>query len=124
MDEFIKSKEDGMKGWIGFGRTEEDKIRDEEEIMEMKEEYEEKFKQEYDLQEEEIKSEIEEFIKTGGDYDPSAIFDMPDEWVQMLIKVQIPETHLSLYRKSSNFEISSLIIEIIIFGISTNFQMG
>ena len=49
---------------------------------------------------------------------------MPDDWVKMVVKVEIPETHMSLFRKTSTVERPDPIMEVVSLGIKTKVKMG
>ena len=93
-----------MKGWFGFGRSEEEQKKDDSDIVEMEKELKAEFEVQFLAEEEKHQAEIAEYLDSKGDLDPSELKDMPDEWVKMVIKIKIPETHLLLLRKESTLQ--------------------
>lgn len=124
LEDFKSSKGDGVKGWFGFGRSEEEQKKDNADIEEMEKELRAEFDEQFEAEEKKHQAEIEEYLSSKGDLDPSELKDMPDDWVKMVIQIKIPETHVLLLRKESTLQHQDALMEILILGISTHVQMG
>ena len=101
MQEATKSKKGVMtsvKGFFGFSsnkKAEEDK----KEIAKLQEDLDNKFLQKYEVEEEKLNKEIEEFLEKRSPFDPEIIEDMPGDWTRFKFNLNVPETKVnSLYR--------------------------
>lgn len=99
-------------------------MKDKKDIAQMEREMEAEFREKYEEEDRKIQAQINQFLKEKGDLDPDQLKDMPDDWVRMIIKIQIPETHMSLFRKTSTLNKIEPIMEIVSLGIFCNIQMG
>ena len=114
MSDYGKSKKgvvSSVKGFFGFGN----KKKDEEDMIEVKklqEELDSEFLQKYEIEEEKLNKEIEEFIEKRGTFDPEIIEEMPAEWTRFKFHLNVPATKFSLLKKDSTAQNVEKILEL------------
>ena len=89
----------GFFGFSGAKTTEEDK----KEIREIQEKLDKEFYEKFEIEEEKLNQEIDDFIfKNKSIFDPDLIDEMPPEWVRFDLSLKIPEIKFLLLTKEYN----------------------
>ena len=72
-----------------------------EEAKKLQEDLDNEFVKKYEIEEEKLDQEIEDFLKNKGSFDAEVADDMPPEWTRFKFDLNIPETRFSLLDKTS-----------------------
>ena len=90
-------------GFFG-GKSEDDKEKDEREIQELKDKLNKEFENKFEDEEQKMEDKMEDLLKNEPIFDENALKDMPDEWTQFIVSVEIPKLRLVLLDEDSQIE--------------------
>jgi len=101
----------GVKGFFGFSNSKKD-AQDKEEIRKLQADLDNEFLKKYEVEEDKLNKEIEEFLDNKGSFDPDVVEEMSEEWTRFKFTLTVPETKFALLKKDSTPSKINKIVEL------------
>jgi hypothetical protein len=95
-----KGMAESLKGFFGFNNSKKE-AQDREEVKKLQEDLDSNFLKKYEIEEEKLNKEIDEFLKNKGTFDPDIVEEMPGDWTRLKLNLTMPESKLTLLHKDS-----------------------
>lgn len=114
VEEYKKSKKGVMgsvKGFFGFSNRKKE-LEEAKEVKKLQEDLDNEFLQKYEIEEDKLNKEIEEFIEKRGTFDPEVVEEMPGDWVRFKFTLSVPQTKFTLLKKDSTPKDIKKILEV------------
>lgn len=122
--QFEDSKSQGFMSSLWGGKSEEEKLKDEQEIETFKDQLNKEFEEKFKNEEEKIGEKMENLLENEPIFDQEALRDMPDDWTQFMVNVVIPKLRVVLLDEDSSIEKEKSIMEIQMAGLRTKANLG
>lgn len=126
VQEFSQSKKGVMssvKGFFGFANREKEE-QNKKEVLRLQEDLDNEFLNKYEVEEEKLNKEIDEFLTKKSSFDPDVVEEMPGDWTRFKFNLNVPETRFALLKAESTPENISKILELKVTNIFANVKIG
>lgn len=123
--EFEASRSEGYIGSFFGGKSDEEKARDRREIQEYKARLNREFEEKFSELEKKMNERMESLVNEGDPmFDPNALNDMPEDWVNMIVSLIIPKFRFVMFHEESTRENEKAIMEAQSSGMRTKAILG
>ncbi|CAI2359786.1 unnamed protein product [Moneuplotes crassus] len=122
--QFENERAEGYLSNFWGGKSEEEKLKDEQEIEQFKDKLNKEFDGKFKNEEEKIDEKMDSLLENEPIFDQEALKNMPNEWTQFLANIVIPKLRIVLLDEDSTLELEKSIMEIQMSGMKTKAQIG